>query len=92
MLWCVCVCVCVSQINCVRQLHHLPELVVLQSDLLRVFPLTSAAQTIEQMFQQMPAGKSTSHLLLNVYHYMLMCLFLFSYELTTGLYHLLTRV
>ncbi|XP_034426662.1 E3 ubiquitin-protein ligase rnf213-beta-like [Hippoglossus hippoglossus] len=45
-----------NKINCVRQLHHLPELVVLQSDLLRVFPLTSAAQTIDQMFQQMPAG------------------------------------
>uniref|UniRef100_A0A087YL98 Ring finger protein 213b n=1 Tax=Poecilia formosa TaxID=48698 RepID=A0A087YL98_POEFO len=26
---------------CVRQLHHLPELAALQSDLLRVFPLTS---------------------------------------------------
>ncbi|XP_060951524.1 E3 ubiquitin-protein ligase rnf213-beta [Limanda limanda] len=45
-----------NKINCVRQLHHLPELVVLQSDLLRVFPLTSAAQTIAEMLQQIPAG------------------------------------
>ncbi|XP_053269183.1 E3 ubiquitin-protein ligase rnf213-beta isoform X1 [Pleuronectes platessa] len=45
-----------NKINCVRQLQHLPELVVLQSDLLRVFPQTSAAQTIAEMLQQMPAG------------------------------------
>lgn len=55
-----CVCVCVSKIHCVRQLHHLPELAALQSDLLRVFPLTSdsAPQTIAQMLQQIPAGMS----------------------------------
>ncbi|XP_069374050.1 E3 ubiquitin-protein ligase rnf213-beta isoform X2 [Paralichthys olivaceus] len=45
-----------QKINCVRQLHHLPELVALQSDLLRVFPLMSAAQTVAQMLQQIPAG------------------------------------
>ncbi|XP_029311958.1 LOW QUALITY PROTEIN: E3 ubiquitin-protein ligase rnf213-beta [Cottoperca gobio] len=44
--------------HCVRQLHHLPELAALQSDLLRVFPLTSdsTAHTIAQMLQQIPAG------------------------------------
>lgn len=43
-----------------RQLHHLPELSALQSDLLRVFPLTSdsAPQTIAQRLQQIPAGSS----------------------------------
>ncbi|XP_049419183.1 E3 ubiquitin-protein ligase rnf213-beta isoform X2 [Epinephelus fuscoguttatus] len=47
-----------KKIHCVRQLHHLPELAALQSDLLRVFPLTSdsADQTITQMLQRIPAG------------------------------------
>ncbi|AWP18160.1 putative E3 ubiquitin-protein ligase RNF213-like [Scophthalmus maximus] len=48
-----------QKINCVRQLHHLPELAALQSDLLRVFPLTSDSadsQTIAQILQQIPAG------------------------------------
>ncbi|XP_051795751.1 E3 ubiquitin-protein ligase rnf213-beta [Acanthochromis polyacanthus] len=47
-----------KKIHCVRQLHHLPELAALQSDLLRVFPLTSEStqQTIAQMLQQIPAG------------------------------------
>lgn len=47
-----------QKINCVRQLHHLPELAALQSDLLRAFPLTSDAtpQSIAQMLQQLPAG------------------------------------
>ncbi|KAM7381116.1 hypothetical protein PAMA_012108 [Pampus argenteus] len=47
-----------KKIQCVRQLHHLPELAALQSDLLRVFPLASdsTAQTIAQMLQQIPAG------------------------------------
>ncbi|XP_071387268.1 E3 ubiquitin-protein ligase rnf213-beta-like [Centroberyx affinis] len=44
--------------QCVRQLHHLPELAALQSDLLRVFPLASdtTPQSIAQMLQQIPAG------------------------------------
>ncbi|KAM4715158.1 LOW QUALITY PROTEIN: E3 ubiquitin-protein ligase rnf213-beta [Anableps anableps] len=44
-----------KKVHCVRQLHHLPELAALQSDLLRVFPLTSAsaaAQTIAQTLQR----------------------------------------
>ncbi|XP_037610034.1 E3 ubiquitin-protein ligase rnf213-beta isoform X1 [Sebastes umbrosus] len=47
-----------KKIHCVRQLHHLPELAALQSDLMRAFPLTSAStdQTISQMIQQIPAG------------------------------------
>lgn len=47
-----------KKIHCVRQLHHLPELAALQSDLLRVFPLASHSthQTIAQRLQQMPAG------------------------------------
>uniref|UniRef100_A0A3Q3EJK1 RING-type E3 ubiquitin transferase n=1 Tax=Kryptolebias marmoratus TaxID=37003 RepID=A0A3Q3EJK1_KRYMA len=36
-------CLCLLQINCMRHLHHLPELAALQSDLLRVFPLTSGS-------------------------------------------------
>lgn len=56
--------VCFSQIHCVRQLHHLPELAALQSDLLRVFPLASHStpQTIAQRLQQIPAGTSAFHL------------------------------
>ncbi|XP_033975098.1 E3 ubiquitin-protein ligase rnf213-beta isoform X3 [Trematomus bernacchii] len=48
----------ITKIPCVRQLHHLPELAALQSDLLRVFPLTSDStdRTIAQMLQQIPAG------------------------------------
>ncbi|KAF3854020.1 hypothetical protein F7725_014708 [Dissostichus mawsoni] len=48
----------ITKIPCVRQLHHLPELAALQSDLLRVFPLTSDStdKTIAQMLQQIPAG------------------------------------
>uniref|UniRef100_UPI0037E7EAB2 E3 ubiquitin-protein ligase rnf213-beta n=1 Tax=Semicossyphus pulcher TaxID=241346 RepID=UPI0037E7EAB2 len=47
-----------KKIHCVRQLHHLPELAALQSDLLRVFPLTSQStpQTVAQMLQKIPAG------------------------------------
>ncbi|XP_042252605.1 E3 ubiquitin-protein ligase rnf213-beta [Thunnus maccoyii] len=47
-----------KKIHCVRQLHHLPELAALQSDLLRVFPLASdsTSQTIAQMLQRIPAG------------------------------------
>ncbi|XP_044192717.1 E3 ubiquitin-protein ligase rnf213-beta isoform X2 [Thunnus albacares] len=47
-----------KKIRCVRQLHHLPELAALQSDLLRVFPLASDStpQTIAQMLQRIPAG------------------------------------
>ncbi|XP_051273053.1 E3 ubiquitin-protein ligase rnf213-beta isoform X1 [Dicentrarchus labrax] len=47
-----------EKIHCVRQLHHLPELAALQSDLLRVFPLTShsSPQSIAQMLQKIPAG------------------------------------
>ncbi|GAA6226553.1 E3 ubiquitin-protein ligase rnf213-beta-like [Lates japonicus] len=54
-----------NKIHCVRQLHHLPELAALQSDLLRVFPLTSdsAPQTIGQMLQQIPAGYQKKALL-----------------------------
>ncbi|XP_026171361.1 E3 ubiquitin-protein ligase rnf213-beta isoform X2 [Mastacembelus armatus] len=53
------------KIQCVRQLHHLPELAALQSDLLRVFPLTSdpAHQTIAQKLQQIPAGHQKKMLL-----------------------------
>ncbi|XP_040922673.1 E3 ubiquitin-protein ligase rnf213-beta isoform X2 [Toxotes jaculatrix] len=53
------------KIHCVRQLHHLPELAALLSDLLRVFPLTSgsASQTIAQMLQQIPAGYQKKKLL-----------------------------
>ncbi|XP_071319372.1 E3 ubiquitin-protein ligase rnf213-beta isoform X2 [Trachinotus anak] len=54
-----------EKISCVRQLHHLPELAALQSDLLRVFPLTSdsAPQTIAQMLQHIPAGYQKKMLL-----------------------------
>ncbi|XP_067343642.1 E3 ubiquitin-protein ligase rnf213-beta isoform X4 [Channa argus] len=47
-----------KKIHCVRQLHHLPELAALQSDLLRVSPqmVGSLPQTIAQMLQQIPAG------------------------------------
>ncbi|XP_070707447.1 E3 ubiquitin-protein ligase rnf213-beta [Pempheris klunzingeri] len=47
-----------NKIHCVRQLHHLPELAALQSDLMRVFPLMSDStpQTIAQKLQQIPAG------------------------------------
>ncbi|TKS89378.1 E3 ubiquitin-protein ligase rnf213-beta [Collichthys lucidus] len=47
-----------DKIHCVRQLHHLPELAALQSDLLKVFPLApdSTAQSIAHMLQQIPAG------------------------------------
>ncbi|KAM4526288.1 E3 ubiquitin-protein ligase rnf213-beta [Fundulus diaphanus] len=48
-----------KKVHCVRQLHHLPELAALQSDLLRVFPMTSASsapQTIAQTLQRVPAG------------------------------------
>ncbi|XP_072229611.1 E3 ubiquitin-protein ligase rnf213-beta isoform X2 [Leuresthes tenuis] len=51
-------CLFIKKIHCVRQLRHLPELAALQSDLLRVFPLTSGStpQTIAQKLQQIPAG------------------------------------
>ncbi|XP_015244846.1 PREDICTED: E3 ubiquitin-protein ligase RNF213 [Cyprinodon variegatus] len=48
-----------KKIHCVRQLHHLPELAALQSDLLRVFQLTTASSaplTVAQMLQRIPAG------------------------------------
>ncbi|KAK2820122.1 hypothetical protein Q5P01_023081 [Channa striata] len=47
-----------KKIHCVTQLHHLPELAALQSDLLRVSPQmeTSAPQSVAQMLQQMQAG------------------------------------
>ncbi|XP_054899206.1 E3 ubiquitin-protein ligase rnf213-beta [Poeciliopsis prolifica] len=52
-------CLFMKKVHCVRQLPHLPELAALQSDLLRVFPLTSASsasQTVAQALQQIPAG------------------------------------
>ncbi|XP_076616648.1 E3 ubiquitin-protein ligase rnf213-beta isoform X2 [Chaetodon auriga] len=54
-----------KKIHCVRQLPHLPELAALQSDLLRVFPLTSdsARQSIAQMLQRIPAGYQKKMLL-----------------------------
>ncbi|XP_045924674.1 E3 ubiquitin-protein ligase rnf213-beta [Micropterus dolomieu] len=54
-----------EKIHCVRQLHHLPELAALQSDLLRVFPLTSDSTppTIALMLQQIPAGHQKKMLL-----------------------------
>ncbi|CAK6965023.1 E3 ubiquitin-protein ligase rnf213-beta isoform X3 [Scomber scombrus] len=47
-----------KKIHCLRQLHHLPELAALQSDLLRVFPPASDSTppTIALMLQQIPAG------------------------------------
>ncbi|KAM9837888.1 LOW QUALITY PROTEIN: E3 ubiquitin-protein ligase rnf213-beta [Aulostomus maculatus] len=50
-----------KKINCVRQLHHLPELAALQSDLLRVLPVTSDSKprTMAQMLQKTPAGFQT---------------------------------
>lgn len=49
------------QIHCVKQLHHLPELAALQSDLLRIGPLISdcRSQSINQVLQDMPAGDPT---------------------------------
>lgn len=49
------------QIHCVKQLHHLPELAALQSDLLRIGPLTSdcRSQSIAQVLENMPAGGPT---------------------------------
>lgn len=46
------------QIHCVKQLHHLPELAELQSDLLRIGPLISDCrlQSIAQVLRNMPAG------------------------------------
>ncbi|KAM3838360.1 E3 ubiquitin-protein ligase rnf213-beta-like, partial [Diretmus argenteus] len=54
-----------KKIHCVRQLHHLPELSALQSDLLRIFPLAShtTPQSIAQMLQQIPAGYQKKTLL-----------------------------
>nr|XP_046232923.1 E3 ubiquitin-protein ligase rnf213-beta [Scatophagus argus]XP_046232924.1 E3 ubiquitin-protein ligase rnf213-beta [Scatophagus argus] len=54
-----------QKIHCVRQLHHLPELAALQSDLLRVFPLTahSSPQSIAQLLQQIPTGYQKKMLL-----------------------------
>ncbi|XP_054605449.2 E3 ubiquitin-protein ligase rnf213-beta isoform X2 [Nothobranchius furzeri] len=51
-------CLFIKKINCVRQLHHLPELAALQADLVRTFPLMSGStsQTIAQMLRQIPAG------------------------------------
>uniref|UniRef100_H3D2U7 Uncharacterized protein n=1 Tax=Tetraodon nigroviridis TaxID=99883 RepID=H3D2U7_TETNG len=47
-----------QKINCVKQLHHLPELAALQSDLLRIGSLISdcRAQSIAQVLQNIPAG------------------------------------
>lgn len=49
------------QIHCVKQLHHLPELAALQSDLLRIGPLISdcSSQSIAQVLHSMPAGGPT---------------------------------
>ncbi|XP_056152727.1 E3 ubiquitin-protein ligase rnf213-beta [Lampris incognitus] len=54
-----------KKIQCIRQLHHLPELAALQSDLLRVFPPTSDTlpRSIAQMLQQIPAGYQKNKLL-----------------------------
>ncbi|XP_036938207.1 E3 ubiquitin-protein ligase rnf213-beta [Acanthopagrus latus] len=61
-----------QKIHCVRQLHHLPELAALQSDLLRAFPLTPDAtpQSIAQMLQQLPAGYQRKMLLERVERFM----------------------
>ncbi|XP_029109785.1 E3 ubiquitin-protein ligase rnf213-beta [Scleropages formosus] len=50
----------VKRAKCVKQLRHLPDLVALQSDLLRMLPLVverSSSQTIGQLLQQIPAGQ-----------------------------------
>lgn len=49
------------QIHCVKQLHHLPELGALQSDLLRIGPLISdcRSQSIAQVLHNLPAGGPT---------------------------------
>ncbi|XP_068161093.1 E3 ubiquitin-protein ligase rnf213-beta isoform X2 [Antennarius striatus] len=54
-----------QKVNSVSQLHHLPELAALQSDLLRVFPVTSdsAPQSIAEMLQRIPAGYQKTVLL-----------------------------
>ncbi|XP_059181122.1 E3 ubiquitin-protein ligase rnf213-beta [Centropristis striata] len=44
-----------QKIHCVRQLHHLPELSALQADLLRLSS-HSAAHTITQLLERIPAG------------------------------------
>ncbi|KAG8008845.1 hypothetical protein GBF38_010486 [Nibea albiflora] len=58
--------------HCVRQLHHLPELAALQSDLLKVFPLASDStpQSIAHMLQQIPAGYQKKILLERVDRFM----------------------
>ncbi|XP_074519497.1 E3 ubiquitin-protein ligase rnf213-beta [Halichoeres trimaculatus] len=61
-----------KKIRCVMQLHHLPELAALQSDLLRVFPLKShtTPQTIAQLLQKIPAGYQKKKLLERVERFM----------------------
>ncbi|XP_024140227.1 E3 ubiquitin-protein ligase rnf213-beta isoform X2 [Oryzias melastigma] len=51
-------CLFLKKIQCVRQLHHLPDLATLQIDLQRVAHLTwdVTSQTIAQVLQQIPAG------------------------------------
>ncbi|XP_028287710.1 E3 ubiquitin-protein ligase rnf213-beta isoform X2 [Parambassis ranga] len=60
-----------TKMHCVRQLHHLPELAALQSDLLRVFPLMpDSTLTIAQMLEQIPAGYQKKILVERVNTYM----------------------
>ncbi|XP_046887613.1 E3 ubiquitin-protein ligase rnf213-beta isoform X4 [Hypomesus transpacificus] len=56
------------KVQCVRQLHHLPALAALQSDLLLVFPPSAdlTNQTIAQLLQQIPAGPQKKGLLARV--------------------------
>ncbi|XP_020567705.1 E3 ubiquitin-protein ligase rnf213-beta isoform X2 [Oryzias latipes] len=52
-------CLFLKKIQCVRQLHHLPDLAALQCDLLRGGALLTGgamSQTIAQVLQQIPAG------------------------------------
>ncbi|CAL8304474.1 unnamed protein product [Lota lota] len=48
-----------EKMSCIRQLHHLPELAALQSDLLRLFPLASSrttSQSVAGMLHRLQAG------------------------------------
>ncbi|KAM6951514.1 E3 ubiquitin-protein ligase rnf213-beta [Aplochiton taeniatus] len=54
------------RVQCVRQLHHLPELAALQSDLLRAFPLAEKTLSIAQMVDRIPAGYQKKTLLTRV--------------------------
>ncbi|KAL4648632.1 E3 ubiquitin-protein ligase rnf213-beta-like [Arapaima gigas] len=49
----------VKKVQSVKQLHHLPDLVALQSDLFRMLPLAverGSSQNIRQLLQHIPAG------------------------------------